>query len=125
MLTGLGSCYNGLGVSAEMMVIQYAWLECLKFFEKGIDTELLEKGAESIKKTGPGGNFIIDDLTIELLRSNEFFHSELFDYSGGYEEGMSLVEKAYNKVEDMVAKFESPVPENIREELGQYFKTKF
>jgi Trimethylamine:corrinoid methyltransferase len=122
LLCGIGSCYNANGMSAEMMLIQSSWLAASRFLERGIATAGLDKGIESIVNTGHGGNFLIDDLTIELLRSEEFFEDPLFDFSGGYEKAPSMLEKAHEKVEEMVAGYKSPVPESIQSDLRQYFK---
>lgn len=121
LLAGIGSCYNAIGMSAEMMVIQIAWLEAVKFLSRGIGMDMLDLAVESIKRGGPGRHFLTDDLTIKLLRSEEFFSNELFDYSGSYGPFPSLLERAHQKVEELVADFKSPVPENIQEDLRRYF----
>lgn len=121
ILAGLGSCFNANGLSSEMMVIHSAWLEAARFLSKGINTEYLEEGIESIKTQGIGGNFLIDDLTLKLLRSEEFFSNSLFDVSGGYEPAPSILENAHRKVEELTADFKSPVPEKIQEDLKRYF----
>ena len=98
LLAGLGSCYNANGLSSEMIVIQSEWLKASKFLSRGISMEYLEEGIQSIMTQGTGGNFLIDDLTIKLLRSDEFFSSSLFDTSGGYEPAPSILENAHRKV---------------------------
>ena len=72
ILAGLGSCYNANGMSSEMMVIQAEWLKAAKYLSRGIRTDYFDEGIESIKEQGPGGNFLMDDLTLKLLRSDEF-----------------------------------------------------
>ena len=121
ILAGIGSCYNANGLSSEMIVIQSAWLEAAKYLSRGINMEYLEEGIESIKTQGLGGNFLIDDLTLKLLRSDEFFSNSLFDISGGYEPAPSILENAHRKVEELTADYKSPVPEKIQEDLRRYF----
>ncbi len=121
LLAGLGSCYNARGLSSEMIVIQSAWHEAARFLTRGIRTDHLEEGVESIIEQGPGGNFLIDDLTMKLLRSDEFFPGNLFDTSGGYESAPSILENAHRQVEELTADFKSPVPEKIQEDLKRYF----
>lgn len=121
LLAGLGSCYNANGLSSEMIVIQSAWLDAAKYLSRGINMEYLEEGIESIKTQIQGGNFLIDDLTLKLLGSDEFFTSDLFDTSGGYELSPSILEKAHIKVEELTADYKSPVPEKIQEDLRRYF----
>lgn len=125
ILAGIGSCHNAIGMSAEMMVIHTAWLEAAKFLSRGINTDALHLAVESIKRAGPGGHYLEDNLTLELLRAGEFFSNDLFDYSGEYGAHSSLLERAHEKVEEMVADFESPVPDNIQEELRRYFHDKY
>ena len=121
ILSGLGSCYNANGLSSEMIVIQSAWLEAAEYLSRGIDLELLEEGIHSIKEQGHGGNFLMDDLTLNLMHGDEFFSSDLFDTSGGYESAPSMLEKAHKKVEELTADYVSPVPEKVQEELHRYF----
>jgi trimethylamine--corrinoid protein Co-methyltransferase len=124
ILAGLGSCYNANGMSSEMMIIQAEWLKAAKFLTRGICTDFLEEGVASITEQGPGGNFLIDDLTMKRLRSDEFFTSSLFDTSGGYEPAPSMLENAHRRVEEMTSDFVSPVPKKIQEDLRRYFETR-
>ena len=121
ILSGLGSCYNANGLSSEMIVIQSAWLEASGYLRRGINFEFLEEGIESIKKQKHGGHFLMDDLTFNLLGSNEFFSSDLFDMSGGYESAPSMLENAHRKVEELTSDYVSPVAENVQEKLLRYF----
>ena len=76
-----GSTYNAIGMSAEMMLIHTAWLAAARFLQRGIQVDELRLGVESIRHAGPGGSFMTDDLTLQLLRGGEFFSHDLFDYS--------------------------------------------
>ena len=119
-LTGLGSCYNANGMSAEMMVIQSEWLKVSRFLSRGISTDTLKPGMKSLSEAGYGGNFLLDDLTIEFLRSDEFFDPALLDYSGD-RDAPPLLERAHEMVESLVYGYRSPVPEKIQVELRRYF----
>lgn len=125
ILAGIGSCHNANGMSAEMMLIQTAWLDAARFLTRGINTDTLHLGVETIKKAGPGANFLTDDLTLRLLRSDEFFRNDLFDFSGGYGEDRSMLVRAHERAEEMVADFDSPAPENIQEALRRYFHDQY
>ncbi len=125
LLSGIGSCYNAIGMSAEMMLIQDAWFDAVEFLAQGIDFTDLERAKESLEAIGPGGNFLTEDITIENLRSNEFFRDELFDYSGGNCPGRSLLQNAHERIEAMVAGFESPLPQSVQEELRKYFYDRY
>ena len=121
MLAGIGSNHNANGMSAEMMVIQDAYLRAARFLSRGINTDDVHLGVESVKKAGPGGNFMTDDLTIDLLRTGEFFQDDVFDFAGGYQEGKSMLERAHERVEELVAGYVSPVPDQMQEDLIRYF----
>jgi trimethylamine---corrinoid protein Co-methyltransferase len=121
IIAGLGSCYNANGLSSEMIVIHSAWLKASKFLSRGMNTDYLREGIESMKTQKSGGNFLTDDLTMKLIGTDEFFTSDLFDISGGYEPSQSMLEKAHLKVEELTTDFKSPVPETIQEDLRRYF----
>ncbi len=121
LLAGLGSCCNANGMSSEMMIIQAEWLKAAQFLSRGISMEYLEEGNRSIAAQGPGGNFLMDDLTLKLLRSGEFFSSSLFDTSGGYAPAPSILENAHRRVEVLTVDDSSPVPEAVQEGLKRYF----
>jgi trimethylamine---corrinoid protein Co-methyltransferase len=125
ILSGIGSCYNAVGMSAEMMIIQTAWLDAVRHLRRGIATDDLHLGLESIRGVGPGGNYLMDELTIRLLRSGEFFNHPLLDYSGGFEDGRSLLARAHERVEEMTAGYESPVPGKLQEDLRRYFAEQY
>ena len=122
VLAGIGSCHNANGMSAEMMIIQTAYLEAARFLARGIDTSDLRLGVDSIKRVGPGGHFMTDDLTLALLRSGEFFSNDIFDFSGGYRDSKSMLERAHERVEELVAGYESPVPGDVQEGLRRHFR---
>ena len=125
ILSGFGSCYNAVGMSAEMMLIQTAWLDAAEHMGKGINICTSALGLENIKKAGPGGNFLTDDLTLKNLRSGEFFFNDLFDLSGSEEKSRSMLERAHEKVEELVSEATSPLQKNVREDLKRYFHDKF
>ena len=124
IMNGVGSTYNAIGMSAEMMLIHSGWLAAARHLQRGIAFDELRLGLESMKRAGPGGNFMTDDLTVQLLRSSEFFANDLFDYAGGVEalaDSPSLLQRAHAKVERMVADCRSPLPEQTQENIRRYF----
>ncbi|MBI3987421.1 MAG: trimethylamine methyltransferase family protein [Lentisphaerae bacterium] len=121
ILAGLGSCYNANGMSAEMMILQTAWLEAARYLGKGIDTHAGRLGLDSIRRAGPGGNFVDDAMTVKLLRAGEFFANDLFDVSGEFGDGPSMLERAHRKVGELTAGFQSPVPAAIQNDLRAWF----
>ena len=82
-------------------------------------------GAEAGQQVRPGGTFVTDDLTLALLREDEFFADGLFDYSGGSPDSPSLLERAHAKVEELVSAFTCPLAEAVRHELAAYFAAEY
>lgn len=118
MLSGIGSCGNAVAMSGEMMVVQTAWLEAARFLGAGMDTGA-RLGLESIEGRGPGVHYLEDDLTLELLRGDEFFANKFFAY--GEEEGASLLERAHDQAEALAAYRPSPLPGQTQEALRRFF----
>ncbi|MBI3921416.1 MAG: trimethylamine methyltransferase family protein [Armatimonadetes bacterium] len=121
ILAGFGSNYNAIGMSAEMILIQTAWLESARFLKRGIQFDDHRLGVETIKSVGSGASYLMDDLTLEFLRGGEFFTNDLFDFSGGFEESKSLLERAHEKVEELSANPTSPHPQDLQAEIKDYF----
>lgn len=120
-IAGFGSCHNAVGMSAEMMVIQQAYLRAARHIARGIRTEERLLGTASLQRVGPGGQFLDDDLTLELMRSDEFFRDDVFDLAGGHGHGKSLLERAHQRVEQLVDGYRSRVPGDIQEGLRRHF----
>ena len=125
VLAGFGSNYNALGMSGEMQEIHRSWLHAAQFLGQGIRFDGDKLGVKSIKSVGPGGTFLIDDMTLDLLRSDEFFTDDLFDYSGGFAESVPMLERAHDKFEETVRDFTCPLPEKIQGDLKAYFTKEY
>jgi trimethylamine---corrinoid protein Co-methyltransferase len=121
LLSGFGSCHNAVGMSAEMMVIQAAYFRASQHLTRGIRIDDARLAVESLRRVGPGGHFLEDDLTLQLMRSDEFFSDPMFDLSGGKSGGGSLLERAHAQVEKLVTGAKSRVPEDVQENLRRYF----
>jgi trimethylamine--corrinoid protein Co-methyltransferase len=120
-IAGFGSCHNAVGMSAEMMVIQQAYLRAARHLARGMRTGEPLLGAAALARVGPGGQFLDDDLTLELMRSDEFLQDDVFDLSGGQGGHKPLLERAHERVEQLVSGYQSRVPEDIQEGLRRYF----
>ena len=102
--------------------LAHGWLSADSFEFNGNSEQYVYIEVENIKKAGPGGSFLTDDLTLNLLRGGEFFSNDLFDFSGDFGKGPSLLEQAHQKTEDLISKFKSPLPERVQEEIRGYFR---
>lgn len=118
-IAGFGSCHNAVGMSAEMMVIQQAYLRAARHLARGIRSEEPLLGATSLQRVGPGGQFLDDELTLQFMRSDEFFQDALFDLDGS--RGKPLLERAHQRVQQLVEGYRSRVPEDIQEGLRRHF----
>jgi len=121
-LSGIGSTYNAVGMSGETMLIQAAWMQAVAHLRRGIETTGGRLGSESIRSAGPGGDFLMDDLTLEFMRGGEFFPHDLFDYSGSKLEGPPLLEQAHARIEELVTGLESPLPGDVQEQIQRFFR---
>ncbi len=125
MISGFGSCHNAVGMSAEMMIIQEAWLRAARHLTRGIRTDDLRLGMASLERVGPGGQFLDDDLTVELMRSDEFFRNDIFDLGGGHADGQPMLERAHAWVAQLVDGYQSRVPGDIQENLRRHFHERY
>lgn len=122
LLAGLGSTYNAVGHSTEMMLIQSEYYRAARLLARGIRTDNERLGVEAIRQAQPGGQFLTDDLTLSFMRGGEFFDRGLFDHSGESSQAPSLLGRAHQCVTEMVQGFTSPVPEDVKEDLQKFFR---
>jgi trimethylamine:corrinoid methyltransferase-like protein len=97
-----------------------------EYLAKGVDMSEYKLGLDSIKNVGPGGNFLVEDMTMDLLKSDEFFESEFFDMSGGYVDGVKgMYEIAHEKANALVANFKPTVPAKIQAAIKEFFHKRY
>jgi hypothetical protein len=63
----------------------------------------------------------MDDLTVELVRNDEFFHHPLFDYSCEFGNGDSMFVRAHKMAEELIAAWRSPVSGKVQEAIRRFF----
>ena len=119
-LQGIGSFCNAVGMSGEMMLVHMAWLQAARFLCDEVDMDR-HLGIESIQRVGPGGHYLDDDMTLELLRSDEFFAHALFDYSPVTDAQPTMLERARAQIDEVTEGFESPHPGQVQEGLRRFF----
>ena len=115
IIGGLGSLHNANGMSSTSRSSCSAGWSTWPSSSPGASTPAIASSLASIDSVGPGGNFLTDALTIDLLRSDEFFDSRRLDLTGGYVDGApSMFEKAHEEVENRISGHRSTVPEAVR-----------
>ena len=108
------------------LLIHSAWLAAAQFLRRGIRSDELRLGVENIERAGPGGNFLMDDLTLRFLRSDEFFSHALLDYTGGSEPNApSLLARAHRRADEIAASASSPHSEAVQERIRRYFAEEY
>jgi trimethylamine--corrinoid protein Co-methyltransferase len=123
---GLGSLHNANGMSAEQIVMHCGLAEMAEFLARGVDASDYKLAMDSIASSGPGGNYLTDALTVELLRAGEFFRSSLLDMSGGYLGGApGMYDIAHAKVEELIAQYRPTVPEKVQEAIRTYCRSQY
>jgi trimethylamine--corrinoid protein Co-methyltransferase len=116
----VGYLEAGLSCSPEMMVYTCEMIGMLRCFHEGftIDEETL--ALDVIDTVGPGGNFMIEDHTIEHFRDYwdpTLFSRQRFD-AWEREGARSLGQRVREKTVDLMHTAEgSPLPESVAEEV--------
>ena len=116
----LGSLANALGMGPVQVVLHHDLMETLEHIRKGIDTTKEKLGVESIVSAGPGGNFLMDPLTLRYLRSDEHFYAPCFEQCVGTRDEKTMAQRAHERAEDLMASHEPAVPEDRLEEVHRY-----
>jgi trimethylamine--corrinoid protein Co-methyltransferase len=126
VIGGLGSLHNANGMSAEQIVMQCGLVDMAEYLARGLRADETRLAYQSILRTGPGGNFLTDDLTLEMLRTDEFFRSPYLDLTGGYPPGArSMYAIARETVEELVSAYCCRVPGNVLEAIERFFAPRY
>ncbi len=93
---------------------------------RGIEVDEEKLAVDSIASVGPGGHFLMDELTLKYLRTERFFDSLLQNHhypANETEEDVSIVERARQKAQEILAKAQPPgLPEDIDRAIRQEFE---
>ena len=122
VLAGVGSCYNANGLSAENIVIGMSLKRASDFMTRGIRLDQIDESFDSIEEQKDLGYFLMDDLTLEHMRSGEFFADNTLNMAGEFKEEPTMLERAQSIIRDVKAKYVSPVPADAQERIQAYFE---
>lgn len=121
VLAGVGSCYNANGLSAENIVIGMSLKHAADFMVRGMRLDQLEESMESMERQKDAGYFLMDDLTMDNMRSDEFFSDKTMNMAGEFKAAPSMLERAQKTIAKVKKSYESPVPEQVQERIKAYF----
>ena len=126
IIGGLGSLHNANGMGAEQIIMQCGLVDMAEYLAAGMDLSEKKLATDSIRQAGAGGSYLEDDLTLELLRSNEFFQTPHLDLTGGYDPAApGVYEMAHQKAEDLVNHYTPTVPPKVQTAIRSFFFEKY
>jgi trimethylamine--corrinoid protein Co-methyltransferase len=117
-----GALMGGQAVSLEQMVIDAEIYRAVERLHRpfGVDEEAL--AIEAIDRVGPGGSFLTDPHTLRRLRQEERAVSDLMNRAG--HQGTDMLEKAHDRVEEILSDHRPDVPDRILDEVERYLREK-
>ncbi len=120
VIAGLGSNANASGMSAEQIVLHYELVERIHRYRAGVDVTDEKLSVQSIAAQGPGGNYLMDDLTLKHMRTDEHYESDLLPvFAPGKDDDLAL-DLAHARAEDLIASHTPQVPDDRLAELRRY-----
>jgi trimethylamine--corrinoid protein Co-methyltransferase len=118
VITGIGSAGNGMGTSAEQILFDCDLVALATYLTRGIVVDEERLALDAFGRTGPGGDFLQDDLTLRFLRKGEHFYAGEFESSGRQDRGM--VENLHDRVDEILAHHTPTTPQGAVEDLRRY-----
>jgi trimethylamine--corrinoid protein Co-methyltransferase len=119
---GMGSIANATGVGAEQIILHHDLIDALERMAEGIDVTDEKLAVESIIAAGPGGNFLMDDLTLKYLRLEEHYERGSFVRCAPAQDRQGMVEWAHDMVQNIIRSHQPAVPEDRLEEVRRYVR---
>lgn len=123
MLSAIGSNADGRGTSAEQILIDHDLVELCQRLKRGIEVNEERLAFDSIKRVGPGGNFLVDELTLNLLKSGEHYYGRGFNLSDSHSREDNMYAKAHQRVQEILSSHCPQVPESVIKEIDQFVRT--
>jgi trimethylamine---corrinoid protein Co-methyltransferase len=123
VFSGAGMIEQGKTFSHLQLVMDDEIHAMVKLVLGGILTTNDYLGVEAIERVGPGGNFLIDDLTLKYFKSERFFSRlmlreprETWESKGA----KSFQERARERVKQILATHQpTPLEDSVRNELSE------
>ncbi|MEN8231044.1 MAG: trimethylamine methyltransferase family protein, partial [Bacteroidota bacterium] len=115
-----GSLMTGTTVSPEQIILDADLYRSVVSMLGGFTVDEDKLGYEAIKRVGPGGSYLMDEHTLQFMHSNEIYNSPIVNNEGLL--GKSMVDRAHDRVEQIVKEHESSVSEEIRDQIEKFYK---
>ncbi len=117
--TSIGAVTNGKTVSLDQMLIDMDLIRCARRFSKGIDTGGAARSVDALLRVPHGGSFLTEEGTISRLRGgHEYYEPDLFNRGGAG--GRALLDRAHDRVEQILDGYEPPLDGAMKRRLDAY-----
>jgi len=120
---GAGSVDGAIALSPLLVVIDDEMAAYMRGVMKGIEIDRERLAVEAINRVGHQGSFLEDPHTLQFLRQEKRFKPTLFDwrsYETWSKNGNTIVERARDKMNDILATHEvPPLEEALQRELDR------
>ena len=117
LITGIGSLGAGNGTSAEQILFDCELIGLAKYLQKGIYVDDSTLSFEALNRVGPGGDFLTDEQTLRLLRTEEHFN---WSFAASNNPDKSMYENLHGRARDIINSYTRRVPEQKIAELETY-----
>ncbi|MBN1342145.1 MAG: trimethylamine methyltransferase family protein [Phycisphaerae bacterium] len=118
-LNGLGTIGNAAGVSPEKIVIDHDLLEMAGRFRQGVRVDDETLALDAIRQVAQGGDFMARAETIAQLRTGEHYYGGSFGRGGPDHFSKPMLERAHERVLEIIETHEPAVPDKTRQELAR------
>jgi len=127
LISDFGEIASCRMASCEQLVIDSEMYDYVDRLIQGIDISDEKLAVELIDRVGPGGHFMAERHTVDMLRTDEFWKPGIYspsNYESWTAEGMpDLVKKANQKVQEMLnTHTPEPLNEKKQEEINEIIK---
>ena len=127
IIVGPGMLDGSMVSSLEKLVIDTEIFRLGRHAQRGVNTNDEMWLTDLIKKTGPGGTYLLEESTVKAVRSDDWYISDLGShetYDRWKEKGKKdVLEEAHEKVNQILKNHEPlPLDDNVEQELDKICK---
>jgi len=127
IVVGPGMLDGSMVSSLEKLVIDTEIFRLGRHAQRGVNTNDKMWLTDLIKKTGPGGTYLLEESTVKAVRSDDWYISDLGShetYESWREKGKKdVLEEAHEKVNEILKNHEPlPLGDDVEQELDKICK---